>query len=71
MEKAFAPGRGYRSRLQALNAVRVKVDDYFARCRLAAFDGQALNALNRQEEEYIAIAKHDLNGAAGRSRAFL
>ena len=28
-------------------AVRAKVDDYFARCRLAAFDPRALAALNR------------------------
>jgi hypothetical protein len=33
--------------LAALKAVRAKVEDYFARCRLAAFDGRALAALNR------------------------
>jgi hypothetical protein len=40
----------------AFMAVREKVDDYFTRCRLAAFDIRALCALNRQEEEYIAFA---------------
>jgi hypothetical protein len=44
----------------ALNAVRAKVDDYFARCRLAAFDGRALAAVNRQEAEYLAIAAKDM-----------
>ena len=44
----------------AIRAVRVKVEDYFARCRLAAFDYRALSALNRQETEYLAIAAKDL-----------
>jgi hypothetical protein len=37
------------------------VDDYFTRCRLAAFDIRALSALNRQEEEYRAIADKKLS----------
>lgn len=44
----------------ALLAVRAKVDDYFARCRLAAFDARSLAAVNRQESEYLAIAAQDL-----------
>ena len=40
----------------ALRAVRAKVDDYFGRCRLAAFDARATAALNRAEDEYLAIA---------------
>lgn len=44
----------------ALAAVRGKVDDYFARCRLAAFDTRALSALNRREEEYLGIAAQDM-----------
>ena len=44
----------------ALKAVRPKVEDYFARARLAAFDGRALAALNRSETEYLAIAAKDL-----------
>ena len=31
----------------AVKAVKVKVDDFFARCRLAAFDARAIAALNR------------------------
>lgn len=44
----------------SLKAVRAKVDDYFARTRLAAFDARALGALNRSETEYLAIAAKDL-----------
>lgn len=44
----------------AMRAVRGKVEDYFARCRLAAFDGRAVGALNRQETEYLAFAAKDL-----------
>jgi hypothetical protein len=44
----------------AMRAVHAKIDDYFARCRLAAFDGRAIGALNRQETEFLAIAAKDL-----------
>ncbi len=44
----------------ALRAVRAKVDDFFARGRLAAFDHRAIAALNRSESEYLAIAAKDL-----------
>jgi hypothetical protein len=46
--------------LEAVKAVRAKVDDYFARCGLAAFDPRSLNALNRQESEYLVMASKDL-----------
>ncbi len=45
----------------AIKAVRTKVDDYFGRVRLAAFDERALAALNRSESEYLAIAAQDLS----------
>jgi hypothetical protein len=44
----------------AVAAVRAKVDDYFARTRLAAFDSRALGAVNRAEIEYLALAAKDL-----------
>jgi hypothetical protein len=47
-----------------LNAVRAKIDDFFGRCRLAAFDARALNALNREEKEYLEIAARDLTISA-------
>ncbi len=44
----------------AVRAVKGKVDDYFGRCRLAAFDPRAVAMLNRKEEEYLAVAAKDL-----------
>ncbi|MHC1769813.1 MAG: hypothetical protein AB9869_36950 [Verrucomicrobiia bacterium] len=44
----------------AVRAIKAKVDDFFARCRLAAFDSRALSALNREEKEYLALAAKDL-----------
>lgn len=54
----------------ALRAVRAKVDDFFARCRLAAFDGRAIAALNRNESEYAAIAAKDLQAGTAEIAAF-
>jgi hypothetical protein len=39
----------------SLKAIRVKVDDYFGRCRLAAFDPRAATLVNRKEEDYLPI----------------
>jgi hypothetical protein len=44
----------------AVNAVKAKVNDFFARCRLAAFDDRAGAPLNRPESEYAALATKDL-----------
>ena len=44
----------------AVQAVRAKVDDYFARCQLAGFDPRALAALNREEKEFLIFAAKDL-----------
>lgn len=48
----------------AIKAVKAKVDDFFARCRLAAFDARALAAVNRSEAEYLALAAKDLSVTA-------
>ncbi|MBL8695243.1 MAG: hypothetical protein JNJ88_14210 [Planctomycetes bacterium] len=45
----------------AVRAVRTKVDDFFARCRLASYDTRAIAALNRNEQEYLNIAAKDLS----------
>lgn len=39
----------------AIAAVRAKVDDYFTRCRLIAFDPRSAEALNRPVEDFLAI----------------
>ncbi|MBE0544441.1 MAG: hypothetical protein IH623_24120 [Verrucomicrobia bacterium] len=44
----------------AVRTIKSKVDDYFGRCRLAAFDPRAVAMLNRKEEEYLAVAAKDL-----------
>ena len=44
----------------AMTAVRGKIDDFFGRCRLAAFDPRALAAVNREQDAYIAAAAKDL-----------
>src|SRR5688500_15740291 len=54
----------------ALRVVRPKVDDYFARCRLAAFDVRATAALNRQESDYLGFAARDLTITANEVAGF-
>jgi hypothetical protein len=48
----------------AVGAVEPKVDDYFTRCRLAAFESRAEAVLNRTEAEYASIAAKDLSASA-------
>jgi len=53
-------GEGTLAAAQALNAVRAKIDDFFARSRLAAYDLRAASALNPSKDEYAAMAGADL-----------
>ncbi len=46
---------------EAFQAVRAKVDDYFTRCRLAAFDPCAAAALNPEGKDYLVCAGKDLS----------
>jgi hypothetical protein len=48
----------------AVRAVRTKVDDYFTRCRLAAFDARAAQALNANEAELAALSTKELSAAS-------
>ena len=68
--KVLPLGKDTLQAAEALNATRSKVDDYFVRCRLAAFDSRALTALNRQESEYLAIAAKDLTITAAEVAGF-
>ncbi len=54
----------------AVSAIRTKVDDYFARCRLAAFDPRISQMLNRKEEEYLELAAKDLSLSASEVASF-
>lgn len=58
------------SAYDAYDAVDGKIDDYFARCRLAAYDSRAQMALNRQETEYLTIAAKDLSITADEVAGF-
>lgn len=54
----------------AVEAVRGKVDDFYARGRVASFDGRSLAALNRAEADYVALAAHDLSAAGTEVESF-
>lgn len=45
---------------EALQAVRVKVEDYFTRCRLVAFDARSAEPLSRTDADFAALAGEDL-----------
>ncbi|MGE0713441.1 MAG: hypothetical protein AB7N76_36230 [Planctomycetota bacterium] len=45
----------------ALEAVRAKVEDFFARCRLAAYDGRAAEVLDADAGDYEGLAASDLS----------
>jgi len=60
-ETVFPLGADTAAAAAALEAVRAKVDDYFGRCRLAAFDNRALMALNREETAFLALAAKDMS----------
>ncbi len=74
-DKAAAPdilplGSATPAAAAAVAAVRAKVDDWFARARLAAFDARALSALNRSEDELLALAAKDLTVTSDEIAAF-
>jgi hypothetical protein len=45
-------------------AVKAKIDDYFGRCRLAAFETRLSPLLNRTEDDYKALLAKDLSLSA-------
>lgn len=45
----------------AYQAVKAKVDDFFTRCHLAAYDGRAAGALNAPEASLVALTTKDLS----------
>ncbi len=54
----------------AVKAVAAKVEDYFARCRLSAFDARATGAVNRAEADYAVFGAKDLSEANAEIAAF-
>jgi hypothetical protein len=63
-------GDGTAAASAAVNAIKAKVDDYFGRCRLAAYDPRAVALLNRKEEEYLSVAAKDLSITAAEIAGF-
>ncbi len=53
-------GEATDSAADALHAVKGKLEDYFTRCRLVAFDPRAQAALAGQEAELVALAGRSL-----------
>ncbi len=61
-DKAALPcGEATFAATDAIKAVKAKVDDYFTRCRIAAFDPRAVGGLNRDEKEYLALGVKPLS----------
>jgi hypothetical protein len=54
----------------AFKAVKNKIEDYFTRCSLAAFDPRAVGALNREEKEYLTFAAKDLTLSSAEIASF-
>ena len=55
-------GEGTGAAAAVFEAVRDKVEDYFTRCRLAAFDERAATALNPADTTYAGLAVQALGG---------
>ncbi len=62
--KILPAGDGTAAASAAVKTIKGKVDDYFARCRLAAFDPQAGAALNCKGEDYLALSTAELSFTA-------
>jgi hypothetical protein len=54
-------GAGTAAAAAAVQAIRAKVEDYFARCRLAAFDPRSAAVMNRSEADYGPLAAKELS----------
>ena len=60
-EGVLALGKDTAAGYEAMKFVRVKVEDYFNRCRIAAFDPRAGVLVNRSESELVALSAKDLS----------
>lgn len=49
-------GEATEAACQAVVAVKAKMDDYFARCQLAGYDGRAAAAMNASDDELKALS---------------
>lgn len=63
-------GEGTLPAVEAVQKLSVKLDDYFFRCRLAAYDPVAGTALNADDKDFAAVADADLSAGAVAVAAF-
>jgi hypothetical protein len=63
-------GAGTADAMAAVLAVKAKVDDYFARARLAAYDPRCADTLNRKMEEFAAVSAKDLSANVAEASGF-
>jgi hypothetical protein len=56
--------------MQSFETVRAKINDYFTRTRLAAYDARAVTPLNPAETDYTAIALKELSDTTEAVAAF-
>ncbi|MFN3399491.1 MAG: hypothetical protein ACK4Z4_04050, partial [Ferrovibrio sp.] len=63
-------GEGTLPAVEAVQKLSAKVDDYFFRSRLAAYDPVAGTALNADDKDFAAIADADLSAGAAAVAAF-
>ena len=59
----FAVGPATAAAVDALLAVRGKIEDFFVRCQIAAFDPRGAGALAGQDAELVALASRELTTA--------
>ncbi|MEZ4367307.1 MAG: hypothetical protein R2939_13630 [Kofleriaceae bacterium] len=57
-------GEGTAAAADTLGAVEAKLDDFFARCRLAAFDPRAATAMAGQEADFLALGAKALTSGS-------
>jgi hypothetical protein len=63
-------GDGTAAAFAAVIAVKARVDDYFVRCKVAAFDSRAVTGLNREDKEWLAIGQKDFSASAAEVAQF-
>ena len=63
-------GEGTLPAVEAVQKLSAKLDDYFFRCRLAAYDPVAGTALNPDDKDFAAVAGDDLSAGAAAVSGF-
>ncbi|MCI0506493.1 MAG: hypothetical protein L0Z73_10340 [Gammaproteobacteria bacterium] len=63
-------GDGTSAAAEAFHKIKDKVNDYFTRCQLAAYDARAANYLSPAEKDYVQLATHMLSSGAGEVSEF-